>query len=130
MASLRRAADEGRRAALAKFALDQPSLSSVGIKSPAKAPGLPTPAAPAALPAPGGGGGGGGTGSLGISAAKSAADVGMGFSSARHDGPGAVPGEPADEGRRQRSVVDRAFQRNEDDFATSSMPLPGGTVSP
>ena len=118
---------EGGRAALVKFGLAQPSLSSVGIQAPTKAPGLPSPGQapsrlgnplPAVPDAPG------------VRAAKAAADVGMGFSTPRHEGPGGVPGEPADEGRRQRSVVDRAFQRNEDDYATSSMPLPGAVVSP
>lgn len=66
--------------------------------------------------------------SLGVSAAKLAFAVGMGASNSS-DGAGAAPGEPADTGRRQRSVIDRAFQRNEDDFATSSMPEPGD-VSP
>lgn len=68
--------------------------------------------------------------SLGMRAAKVAANVGMMSSSGRADGPGAVRGEPADEGRRQRSVIDRTFQANEDNFATSSMPLPGAVVSP
>ena len=62
--------------------------------------------------------------------AKAAANVGLGFSSARHEGPGAVRGEPADVGRRQRSVIDRTFQANDDVFATSSMPAPGASVSP
>ena len=67
---------------------------------------------------------------IGDRAAKFAANVGMGFSSARHEGPGSVRGEPADEGRRQRSVIDRTFQANDDNFATSSMPAPGVSVSP
>ena len=62
--------------------------------------------------------------------AKAASAVGMGYSTGRAEGPGAVPGQPADEGRRQRSVVDRTFQQNEDYFAGSSMPAPGGQVSP
>lgn len=115
---------EGGRAALIKFGLAQPSLSSVGISAPTKAPGLPSPGnAPARL-------GDGPPAALSPPPAKAAADVGMGFSSGRAEGPGAVPGEPADEGRRQRSVVDRTFQANEDNFATSSMPLPGDVVSP
>jgi hypothetical protein len=55
--------------------------------------------------------------------------VGMGASNSTSS-IGAPAGEPVDAGRRQRSVVDRAFQRNEDDYATSSMPLPGDTVTP
>ena len=61
---------------------------------------------------------------------KAAANVGMAMSTARHEGPGAVRGEPADEGQRVRSIIDRAFQRNDDDFATSSMPRPAGGVYP
>ena len=61
---------------------------------------------------------------------KGAADVGMAMSTARHEGPGAVRGEPADEGRRQKSVIDRAFQQNEDIGETSSMPRPAGGVYP
>lgn len=129
---LRRALLQGLSDAFAKHGLAQPSLSSVGISAPVKAPGLPSPskvpmpkANAAGLPsdasiAP----------SLGMSAAKVAANVGMMASSPRAEGPGAVPGEPADEGRRQRSVIDRTFQANEDNFATSSMPLPGAVVSP
>lgn len=119
---------EGARAALAALGLGipQPSLGSVGIKTPS-APGLPGPAKPPSLPkasvpsSP--------TGSVGVNAAKVAFNVGMGASTAR-DGAGAGTGEPADAGRRQRSVIDRALQRNEDDYATSSMPLPGDVVSP
>lgn len=59
---------------------------------------------------------------------KTAFAVGLGASHSA-ESEGAMRGEPADAGRRQRSVVDRAFQRNEDDFATSSMPEPG-SVSP
>ena len=62
--------------------------------------------------------------------AVTAADVGMAMSTARHEGPGAVRGEPADEGRRQKSVIDRAFQQNEDIGETSSMPRPAGGVYP
>lgn len=60
--------------------------------------------------------------------AKTAFAVGLGASHSA-EAIGAERGEPADAGRRQQSVVDRAFQRNEDDFATSSMPEPG-SVSP
>lgn len=104
--NLRQAAVQGGRAALAAFGLpDQPSLASAGIKLP-KAQGLPS------IPPP-----------------KTAFAVGMGASTSSN-GAGASPGEPTDTTRRQRSVIDRAFQRNEDDFATSSMPAPGGIVSP
>ena len=61
---------------------------------------------------------------------KGAADVGMAMSTARHGGPGAVRGEPADTGRRQKSVIDRAFRQNEDIGETSSMPRPAGGVYP
>lgn len=121
---------EGARAALAALGLGipQPSLGSVGIKTPS-APGLPGPARPPGPPkvtstvpaSP--------TGSVGVDAAKVAFNVGMGASTS-HDGTGAAAGEPADTGRRQRSVIDRALQRNEDDYATSSMPLPGDVISP
>jgi hypothetical protein len=60
---------------------------------------------------------------------KVAFNVGMGASTSS-DGAGAQAGEPVDTARRQRSVIDRAFQRNEDDYASSSMPLPGDVVSP
>lgn len=126
---------EGARAALAALGMGQPSLNSVGIKAPTSAPGLPGPAKPPttpkvpALTSPGVGGGGSPGGSLGASAAKVAFNVGMGASTST-DGTGAAAGEPADTGRRQRSVIDRALQRNEDDYATSSMPLPGDVVSP
>ncbi len=120
---LRRAAQEGGRAALAAFGLSQPSLGSVGIKAP-NAPGLPSikpPSVPKAPSAPTGE-------SPGVSAAKMAFAVGMGASNAT-EATGAGPGQPADGGQRQRSTIDRAFQRNEDDYATSSMPEPGD-VSP
>lgn len=123
---LRRMTKEGGRVALAAFGLpDQPSLGSIGVKTPTKTPGLPGPAklpeAPTS-PSPASPG-------LGIEAAKVAFNVGMGASTST-DGAGAQAGEPEDTGRRQRSVIDRAFQRNEDDFATSSMPMPGAVVSP
>lgn len=128
----------------------QPSPKQVGIPMPA-AVGAPagTPPAPSARPTTvprlpkaspvGGAGGSGGTGaSSSLSTMRTASEeilrklsfnLGMG-SSTSSDGAGAAQGEPAEEGRRQRSVVDRAFQRNEDDYATSSMPMPGGNVSP
>jgi hypothetical protein len=128
--ALRDMHERGGRDALAAFSLPaQPSLNSVKIKSPVKAPGLPgaaaAPTAPSAptvpsAPTPG---------SVGVGAAKMAANVGMGASTST-DGAGAQAGEPADEGRRQRSVIDRALQRNDDDYATSSMPMPGAVVSP
>lgn len=130
--NIRQAAIEGGRAALAAFGLpSQPSLSSVGIKPPS-APGIPKPGVASSRLAPSSGG------PKGLSApapspgsalgGKLAFNVGMGASTSS-DGAGGPPGIPTDEGRRQRSVVDRAFQRNEDDYATSSMPLPG-VVSP
>lgn len=128
---LRAAYENGTQAAFKKFGLAQPSIQSVGIQSPVKAPGLPGPAKVPSLatpslkletpndPTP----------SLGMRAAKVAANVGMGASTS-HDGAGSVRGEPADEGRRQRSVIDRTFQQNDDFFASSSMPPPGATVAP
>jgi len=116
---LRRAAQEGGRAALAAFGLSQPSLGSVGIKAPS-APGLPSikaPSVPKMPSAPTGE-------SPGVSAAKMAFAVGMGASNAS-EATGEVRGEPIDGGQRRRSVIDRAFQRNVDDHATSSMPEPG-----
>lgn len=111
---LKAAYTRGAREAFAKFGLalpSQPSLKSINIKM----DGLP---APGGLRKP----------SLGEQAAKTAANVGMAMSTSRHEGPGAVRGEPADEGRRVKSVIDRAFQRNEDDFATSSMSSPAGGI--
>lgn len=120
---------EGARAAFAALGLGipQPSLGSVGIKTPS-APGLPGPARPPSTPKTTGTVPSSPTGSVGVDAAKVAFNVGMSASS--HDGTGAAAGEPADTGRRQRSVIDRALQRNEDDYATSSMPLPGNVISP
>jgi hypothetical protein len=133
---LRRAYELGAQAARVKLGLAQPSLPSVGIKAPVKAPGLPgpgkapsvganlqpsVPSIPNPTPAPM---------SLGMQAAKLADAVGMGMMTPGSDGAaGSVPGDPTDEGRRQRSVVDRAFQMNEDFYATSAMPEPG-SVSP
>jgi hypothetical protein len=127
--------DRGVRAALQKHGLAQPSLASVGISAPVKAPGLPgaartpsigvpslklTPNA-SAIPNPM---------TLGMQAAKVAANVGIGMMTPGYDSAsGGVRGQPAEEGRRQRSVIDRAFQQNEDFYATSSMPEPGA-VSP
>jgi hypothetical protein len=126
---LQRRMKEGGRAALAAFGLpSQPGLGSVGIKAPTSAPGLPNapkPPSPPKAPALGATTGG----ATGIEAAKVAFNVGMGASTT-HDGTGAQAGEPADEGRRQRSIIDRAFQCNDDDYATSSMSMPGAVVSP
>lgn len=123
---LRRMTKEGGRAALAAFGLpSQPSLGSVGVKTPTKTPGLPGPAKLPEAPTPPSAASPG----IGIDAAKVAFNVGMGASNST-DSAGAPAGEPADEGRRQRSVIDRAFQRNEDDYATSSMPMPGAAVAP
>lgn len=132
---LRRAYEIGRRAALEKLGLAQPPLNQVGLARPgAGSSGLPgttpkipttgTPSLKLEMPS------NSPSTSIGIRAAKVAANVGLGFSTARHDGPGAVRGEPADEGRRQRSVVDRTFQQNDDFFASSSTPAPGAQVSP
>lgn len=130
---LRRMTKEGARAALAAFGLPgQPSPNSVGIKGPQSLTQLPPPAKmplpvkpPTALPpaetSP--------TKMLPGAGPKTAANVGMGASTSS-DGAGAQTGEPVDTARRQRSVIDRAFQRNEDDYATSSMPLPGAVVAP
>lgn len=110
----------GGRVALAAFGLpSQPSLSSVGVGIP-KIPGAPSPGKPTSrlLSPP-----------ASPSGAKTAFNVGMG-SSSETSGAGAQRGEPADQGRRVRSTIDRAFQRNEDDHATSSMPMPGAVVSP
>ncbi len=116
---IRTAYQRGVEAALLKHGLAQPSLPSVGIMAKGlpragKAPDLSTPHEAS---------------HLGATAAKMAFNVGMGASTSS-SGAGAVRGEPADEGRRQRSVIDRTFQANEDNHATSSMPMPGGWVSP
>lgn len=128
--NIRQAAIEGGRAALAAFGLpSQPSLSSVGIKPPS-APGIPRPgAAPSRLSTPGGGSGMSAPSPSPSAAAggKLAFNVGMGASNST-DGAGAPAGEPTDTARRQRSAIDRAFQRNEDDYATSSMPAPGSVA--
>lgn len=132
MSTLREKWADGYRTALAAFSLPaQPALGAVGIKAPTTAPGLPNApkpptvgkpptvsVSPPSVPSVGSGG-----------APKIAFNVGMGASTSG-DTSGAAAGEPVDTGRRQQSVVDRAFQRNEDDYATSSMPLPGAVVSP
>jgi hypothetical protein len=132
---LRQAYERGAKAALDKHGVAQPSLASVGIQTPVKAPRLPGPGRvptlgmpslkldgdASAIPSPL---------TLGMQAAKVAANVGIGMMTPGYDSAsGAVRGEPADEGRRQRSTIDRAFQQNEDFFATSSMPEPAA-VSP
>lgn len=118
--NLRQAALQGGRVALATFGLpDQPSLTSTGINVP-KIPGIPKPGStPSRLTRAG----------VESAPAKTAFNVGMGTSTST-DGAGAGAANPVDQGRRQRSAIDRAFQRNEDDFATSSMPMPGAAVSP
>lgn len=85
-----------------------------------KIPGIPKPGSPPSRLT---------GGNIPSVAAKTAFNVGMGASTST-DGAGASAADPVDQGRRQRSAIDRAFQRNEDDFATSSMPLPGAMVSP
>jgi len=127
---LLRMTKEGERAALAAFGLPgQPGIGSVGVKGPQSLTKLPPPAKmplpdvpPTAVQPPE---------TLMNEPAKKkfAFNVGMGASTSS-DGAGAVTGEPVDTARRQRSVIDRAFQRNEDDYASSSMPLPGDVVSP
>lgn len=126
---LRQAYTRGAEDAFKKHGLAQPSLQSVGIKSPVKAPGLPGAAATTGLAKPPIAAPTGSAPTLGISAAKAAAAVGM-VGAGTNGGAGAVRGEPADEGRRQQSVIDRTFQANEDNFAASSMPAPGASVSP
>lgn len=132
MSLLRQKAAEGGRAALAAFGVvktadggfKQPGFKSVGIQLPKAGdlPPLPPPSVPSPL-------GAGKSESSYDFVPKIAFNVGMGASTST-DGAGAQAGEPADTGRRQRSVIDRALQRNDDDYATSSMPLPGDVVSP
>lgn len=129
---LRRMTKEGARAALAAFGLPgQPGPGSVGIEGPKSLTKLPPPAklplptmpataSPPSATSPG---------KMLPEKPKTAANVGMGASTSS-DGAGAQAGEPVDTARRQRSVIDRAFQRNEDDYASSSMPLPGAVVAP
>ena len=130
---LQRMTKEGERAALAAFGLPaQPGLGSVGIKGPQSLTKLPPPAKmplPVKPPTATQPSATSPETALGVGAAKMAFNVGMGASTT-HDGAGSKPGDPADTARRQRSVIDRAFQRNEDDYASSSMPLPGDVVSP
>ena len=115
---LSRFAAKGFRDVLQKYAGKQPSLSSANVVLPLKAQGVKSPAVrpigtPPAMPELG----------------KEAAQVGMGASTEMSSS-GAGRGEPADTGRRQRSVIDRAFQANDNNFMTSSMPEPGFKVSP
>lgn len=131
---LRLALQRGLSDAFTKHGLAQPSLATVGISTPVKAPGLPSPGKAPPLPKPSVNAAGVPSDaaiapSLGQRAAKVAANVGMMASTQGPEGIGASRGEPADEGRRQRSVIDRTFQANEDNFATSAMPMPG-SVSP
>jgi hypothetical protein len=127
---LKAAYTRGAREAFAKFGFAVPkspgTSGGIGAFKPLPAP-KPVVAKPPSITAPK---------VPGVPAAvktpiiKGAADVGMAMSTARHEGPGAVRGEPADEGRRQKSVIDRAFQQNEDIGETSSMPRPSGGVFP
>jgi hypothetical protein len=126
---LLRMTKEGGRAALAAFGLPgQPDIGSVGVKGPQSLTKLPPPAKmplpdvpPTAMQPP--------ESMMSPPKKKVAFNVGMGASTSS-DGAGAATGEPVDTARRQRSVIDRAFQRNEDDYASSSMPLPGDVVAP
>jgi hypothetical protein len=69
--------------------------------------------------------------SLGVDAAKFAFNVGMAMSTARHEGPGAIRGEPSDnDERRRENTIERAFQTNDAIGETSSMPRPAGGVYP
>lgn len=109
---LSRFAEKGFRDVLQKYAGKQPSLSSANVVLPLKAQGVKSPAVrpigtPPAMPELG----------------KEAAQVGMGASTE-------MSSSGANMGRRQRSVIDRAFQANDDNFMTSSMPEPGFKVSP
>ena len=118
---LRTAFVYGAQDAFAKLGLAQPPLpKSINVPKMPAATGLPKTPSIASLEKP--------TDtvpSLGQQAAKVAANVGLHSATPCNSGVGAVRGEPADEGRRVKSIIDRAFQRNEDDFATSSMSLPG-----
>ena len=140
MSLLRQKSAEGGRAALAAFgvvktadgAFKQPGVKSVGMGL-AKSTDLPA-LPPPSVPTPAGIGKVDRTFNFASKGApkgapKVAFNVGMGASTSS-DGAGAVVGEPTDTGRRQRSVIDRTFQANEDNFATSSMPLPGAIVAP
>jgi hypothetical protein len=133
---LRQKSAEGGRAALEAFgvvktATKQPGVKSVGmgVPKPADLPALPPPSVPSRLGGSAVGGDVDRTFDFAPKSPKIAFNVGMGASTSS-DGAGAVAGEPTDTGRRQRSVIDRALQRNEDDYATSSMPLPGDVISP
>jgi len=137
---LRQAYREGVLAGLVKHGLaKQPSIKSTGVKNPSDTKDLPDlPRAQTipprsqvsdpdkAIPAP--------KSLAGFPTepgTKKAFNVGMGSSPPpMAESAGAVRGDPPDVGRRQRSMVDRIFQENEDSFATSSMPLPGVGVSP
>lgn len=122
LSMLQRMTKKGERAALAAFGLPaQPGLGAVGIKTPTTAPGLPNTPSVTSLPK-------GGNNEV-AAGPKVAFNQGLGASTGA-DGTGATGGDPVDSGRRQRSVIDRALQRNADDFATSSMPLPGDVVTP
>jgi hypothetical protein len=136
---LRQKSAEGGRAALEAFgvvktatgATKQPGVKSVGmgVPKPPDLPALPPPSVPSRTGGSAVGGDVDRTFDFAPKPPKIAFNVGMGASTSS-DGAGAVAGEPADTGRRQRSAIDRALQRNDDDYATSSMPLPGDSVSP
>lgn len=118
----------GYDAAVRKYAGKQPSLSSAGVFLPVKATGLPSP----------------GTRAVGVPPnppelaatkpleAKKASQVGMGFTS-KGDISQSISGMPQstpDKTKRQTSVISRAFQANDDNYATSSMTPPGAVISP
>lgn len=140
---LRAAWTRGARAALEKLGIagGVPTPGAVGMNTKMlSAPGFPKPSAtsmpakslkplasnpvgnPAAAPTPAATGGLGGI-------PKIAFNAGLGSSNSS-DGTGGVRGEPADTGRRQQSVIDRAWQQHDDMGASSSMPLPGDNVAP
>ncbi len=114
---MRAAFNRGVQSAFEKFGLALPQST---LKALTPGHGIPTPpdlsASPLRSPSP-------------LSQLKSAANVGMGASN-NVEAIGSVRGEPADAGRRQRSVIDQAFSHNDTFNATSSMPAPGGNVSP
>jgi hypothetical protein len=139
--NLRHAAALGGREALAAFGIPKPpSLGSIGVKMP-EMKGMPKPGNVTSRLSVGGAGGAGtpapspafGTGAMPqakLSHLKISFNVGIGASNMPAGGAGSVRGEPADEGRRQRSVIDRTFQVNDDVHSFSDSPAPGAVVSP
>jgi len=115
---------------LSKFGLAAPSLKGVGINT----QGLPPPASMPKAPATSGMGAAIPKNPLTASASmklpsigKMAAQEGMagaGFTG----GAGAVRGDPADAGVRQRSTIARAFTANDSNFATSDTGNPGSVA--